>query len=104
MKYERNNSAEAGFFLLESILTLSIIMFIILTINPLIVEWLSTYQEAKNSVEENRIIYEKSMEISYPDFTEGMNKNSSVIFKKDRIKIKEAGTGVFIYESKFELE
>ena len=91
MKYEKYKKNEEGFLLLESIITLVIIMAVILFLNPLATHWLSIRQQAKDTVEKSRQFYEESMEI-----------NNSFFVEKDQIKTRK--TEVVIYESKFEYE
>lgn len=79
-------------------------MTIILFLNPLITNWLSQRQKAKDLVEDSRLIYEESMEINNQQ-REGFShiRNN---FQSENLqeKMKETGQGVFIYESKFEYE
>lgn len=101
MKYGKNNVQEDGFLLLESLITILIITTIILILHPLAIEWFSKHEQAKSLVEESRSIYEKSMEINNYSIR---NENGSIINQNHKFEINEKGTGVFIYESKFEYE
>lgn len=101
---EKCKSSENGFLLLDSLVSLTVIMTIILFLNPLITNWLSQRQKAKDLVEDSRLIYEESMEINNQQ-REGYShiRNN---FQSENLqgKMKETGQGVFIYESKFEYE
>lgn len=101
---EKYKSAEDGFLLLESLATLTIVLTVILLLNPLVIDWLSSRQTAKELVEENRLIYESSMGIN-GDYSKNVeDENYSVTNGKNKIRLKEKGTGVFIYEIYFEYE
>lgn len=104
MIYEKYNSSEDGFLLIESLATLTIVMTVILMLNPLVIDWLSSRHRAKELVEENRLVYESSMEINKNKLEKLSNENFSIIIDENKIKLKETGTGVFIYESHFEYE
>lgn len=97
MIYGKSNTNEAGFLLLDSLATLSIVMIIILSLNPLITDWLSQRQKAKDLVEETRLIYEESMEINSKQINHFQIEDSQPI-------LKEKGLGVKIYDRKFEYE
>ncbi len=104
MIYERFKKREEGFLLVDSLLTLSIIMVIILFLTPLLTNWLEQRQQAKQLVEESRLIYEESMEI--------INKQrDSLDFSRDYFindeyqkRLNGQGTGVVIHEKRFEYE
>lgn len=104
MIFGKYNSVEDGFLLLESLATLAILMTVILMLNPLVVDWLSSRQRAKELVEQNRLIYESSMEINSDQLKNLSDENYSVMIDNNKIRLKETGTGVFIYESHFEYE
>lgn len=95
---EKNNSREEGYLLLESLLTLTILMTIILMMCPLVVDWITNQQEAKKLVEESRIQYESSITLKNSQ----SNQLEYSIKNKKQIEIKEAGTEVSIYEIIFE--
>lgn len=95
--YGKSNTNEAGFLLLDSLATLSIVMIIILSLNPLITDWLSQRQKAKDLVEETRLIYEESMEINSKQINHFQIEDS-------QLTLKEKGLGVKIYDRKFEYE
>lgn len=94
----KNNSREEGYLLLESLLTLTILMTIILMMCPLVVDWITNQQEAKKLVEESRIQYESSMTLKNSQ----SNQLEYSIKNKKQIEIKEVGTEVSIYEIIFE--
>lgn len=102
MKFAKDN--EAGFLLLESLVTLGMIASIILFIYPNIVNWMSIRQETKNNVELSRVFYEHSMDwkATQPlnnirnDYDIQSNEKLLRITKNDR-KIE-----VVIYEYEFE--
>lgn len=95
---------EQGFLLLESLITLGMITSLVLLMYPLIVNWMSIRQDAKNKVELNRIFYEYSMDW---EPTQTFNKNDNrytVQSKENSLKIKEGSQSieVTIYEYEFE--
>lgn len=101
MKYEKFKLKEEGFFLLESLVTLSILMFLILSISPLMLDWLTLHQEAKESLEANRLIYEKSMEIKNSART-SLIPEEKMLISNHRIEIREKERSVWIYEIRFD--
>ena len=104
MIYGKFKASEDGFFLLDSLATLSIIMLILLFLNPLITNWLSQRQKAKDLVEESRLVYEESMGINSKQ--NGHLNNGTVHFqiKDSQQRLKETGLGVRVYEGKFDYE
>ena len=79
-------------------------MTIILFLNPLITNWLSQQQKAKDLVEDSRLIYEESMEINNQQREGYSHIRNNFQSENLQEKMKETGQGVFIYESKFEYE
>lgn len=79
-------------------------MTIILFLNPLITNWLSQLQKAKDLVEDSRLIYEESMEINNQQREGYSHIRNNFQSENLQEKMKETGQGVFIYESKFEYE
>ncbi|MDN6162458.1 MAG: hypothetical protein L0I79_06765 [Atopostipes sp.] len=100
----RKYNVEEGFLLMESLFTLFILTIVLLFLNPLAVEWLSNRQAAKDLVEESRQLYEKSMELKNTFVKTAIDEKGTMRIDRYSIKIKESGTGVFIYESNFEYE
>lgn len=90
---------EEGYLLAESLLTLTVLMTIILMIFPLVVDWIGNHREAKNAVEESRVIYEDSMTLKN---NQSNHLNYSIEKDKNYIRIKQAETEVEIYEVIFE--
>lgn len=101
---EKCKSSENGFLLLDSLVSLTVIMTIILFLNPLITNWLSQLQKAKDLVEDSRLIYEESMEINNQQREGYSHIRNNFQSENLQEKMKETGQGVFIYESKFEYE
>lgn len=101
---EKCKSSENGFLLLDSLVSLTVIMTIILFLNPLITNWLSQQQKAKDLVEDSRLIYEESMEINNQQREGYSHIRNNFQSENLQEKMKETGQGVFIYESKFEYE
>lgn len=102
MKFAKDN--EAGFLLLESLVTLGMIASIILFIYPNIVNWMSIRQETKNNVELSRVFYEHSMDWKT---TQSLNniKNDYDIQSNEkllRITKNDRKIEVVIYEYEFE--
>lgn len=100
MKFVKDN--EAGFLLLESLMTLGMIASILLLIYPTIVNWMAIRQEAKNNVELNRVFYEQSMDWEAStsfnqsnDYSVQSNENLLRVTNQDQ-KIE-----VIIYEYEF---
>lgn len=105
LKLKKDKPTENGFFLLESLLTLLILMTVLLFLNPLTIDWLLTRQEAKESLETNRRLYEQSMEMKNQSQEESrLEKKGTIIMEKSKSKVENQGEGVFIYESEFEYE
>lgn len=104
MIFEKYRKNEAGFLLLDSLVTLTIIMVVILLLNPLMTDWLVDYSEAKELVEQNRRLYENTMEQNNQLFTEQLLEQSVVPAMKQPLKTKEEGVGITIYEIQFEPE
>lgn len=101
---EKCKNSENGFLLLDSLVSLTVIMTIILFLNPLITNWLSQRQKAKDLVEDSRLIYEESMEINNQQREGYSHIRNNFQSENLQEKMKETGQGVFIYESKFEYE
>lgn len=95
--YEKYRENEAGFLLLDSLATLIIIMVVILLMNPLMTHWLADYSKAKELVEQNRILYENTMEQNNQQLNEKGIEESGRSTKKK-------GAGISVYEVHFEYE
>lgn len=103
--YEKYRSGEAGYLLLESLITLMVLMTVIILLHPLAVEWLSYRHDKKNLVEQNRLLYENSTLMIDNNLSQGrISPIYSVKVEENKISIKETGTEVTIYESHFEYE
>lgn len=102
MRYKKSVLKEEGFLLLESLLTLMILMTVITVLCPLIINWLSKHQGAKSFVEETRQLYESSVLLNNKDLEHLEEQEFSFQIDKHCIQIKETGTEVVIYESVFE--
>ncbi len=61
MKLENQLQDEKGYLLIENLVTLSVILTILVILYPLIVQWLVIREEAKQSVENSRVLYESSV-------------------------------------------
>lgn len=101
---KKNKSSEAGYLLLESLVTVMMLTAIIVILYPLIVDWLIYRQQAKDVVEQNRQLYESSMiwgsemnRIRHSD-----DGKYSIEMKKNKIKLVGTEVEVVIYESHFE--
>lgn len=92
MIYVKNKKQEDGYLLLDSLLTLGILMVIILLMYPLLINWLVAHREAGNLVEESRQMYEDSMQIKEKSFDR--------MESGEQFRLEE--TGVIIYEYTFE--
>lgn len=102
----RNKDKQAGFLLLESLVTLSIVVAIILLVYPLVTDWLVLRQDRKELVEQNRVLYEYSLDwnaqqnevkiIHYKQYI--IQQNKSFI----QVKKSEKDSRVDIYEVHFE--
>lgn len=77
-------------------------MTIILSFFPLVVDWFVLHREAAFLVEENRCLYECSMNLKHNQSKQKKQEKYTVEVEKNGIKIKETGTEVSIYESSFE--
>ncbi len=104
MIYGKSKTNEEGFLLLDSLATLSIIMIIILFLNPLITDWLSQRQKAKDLVEETRLIYEESMEINNRQIDDFNYRRDDFQLENYEQRANKTGLGVRIYDGKFEYE
>ena len=65
MKLQELRRNEAGYLLLENLVTLMVILSIIVITYPLIVDWLITREHAQQDVELSRVLYESS--VNWPD-------------------------------------
>lgn len=101
MKYKKSLAKEEGYLLLESLLTITILITITIALCPLIINWLSNHQEAKSLVEENRQLYESSIILNNQLPHQQTNERYTIQLDKTRIQINETGTEVIIYESVF---
>lgn len=96
-------SDENGYLLMESLVTLSMILTIILIIYPLITDWLLLREAEKEKVEYARILYEESMQ--WPETlitSEGKNYTVQVTDSNLKIFKQNQTIGVDIYEIEFE--
>lgn len=94
---------EKGYLLLESLVTLSIIVTILLLLYPLIVDWLLLREQEKEKVEHTRLLYETSMQ-----WPETHSKNEGQIYSVHATATNLTITknnrefGVKIYEVEFD--
>lgn len=88
MIYVKDKLNDEGYLLLDSLLTLVILMGIVLFMFPLIVDWLAIHREASSLVEESRQVYEESMQ----------EKSR----QPNKIKSQSKEVEVIIYESTFQ--
>lgn len=102
LRYKKLGPNEEGYLLLESLLTLVILMAVVTILCPLAVNWLSKHQAAKSFVEENRKLYESSAMLNTNDIKQQGAGEYKLLIEKHRLQIKETGTEVVIYESVFE--
>lgn len=102
MKYKKLVREEDGYLLLESLLTLTILMVVIFFLSPLTINWLSKYQEAKCLVEQSRQLYESSIILNHHQPRQQGDEEYLVEIDRNHIRIKETGIEVVIYESVFE--
>jgi hypothetical protein len=94
---------EKGYLLLESLVTLSMILAIILILYPLIVDWLVLRETEKENVEHARILYEASMQ--WPEQLPGRGVENYAVYVSDSsltISKNNKTIGVDIYEVKFD--
>lgn len=102
MRYKKLVFKEEGFLILESLLTLMILLAVITVLLPLIVNWLAKHQESGDFVEENRQLYERSILLNNESI-EHLDKQEYMFeIYTHCIQIKESGTEVVIYETVFE--
>lgn len=107
LKFEKIKKQETGYMLLESLLTLIVIATILVMFFPMITDWFMLRNNEKYNVEQNRLLYEQSM--NWP--TELVNetriaRNISYQIKSNADEIKVTSqhneVGVIIYEVDFE--
>lgn len=94
---------EKGYLLLESLVTLSVIVTILLVLYPLIVDWLVLRETEKAEVEHARIFYEASMQ--WPEELPNSNgKDYSIQMTDSNLTISKNNKkiGVDIYEVEFD--
>lgn len=94
---------EKGYLLLESIVTLSLIVTLLLILYPLIVDWLVLREAEKEKVEHTRVLYEASMQwpenlpkIQEQEYSVRMTDSSLEILNNNK------KYGVDIYEVEFD--
>lgn len=94
---------ESGYLLMESLVTLSMILAILLIVYPLITDWLLLREAEKEKVEIARIFYEESIQWS-KSLTTSEGKNYTVQVTDSNLKISKQNQtiGVDIYEVEFE--
>lgn len=93
---------EDGYLLLESIVTLSIIVTLLLSLYPLIVDWLVLRDTERDRVDQTRILYEESIE--WRNIKSSSNYDGYDIQTHPnglKIKKKTQTIGVEVYEVKF---
>lgn len=100
--FVKNKENEDGFSFIESLLTLLIVMTIITLVFPLLINWLQHHLEASKFIEENRYLYEFSLNEGIDHSSPEGNGKYTVEVNRKSIQIKETRTGVFIYESSLE--
>lgn len=94
---------EEGYLLLESLVTLSMILGILLILYPLVVDWLVLREVQKDNVEHTRMLYEVSMQ--WPEKLPSQSNQSYVIQMTDSnlaISKNNKTIGVDIYEVEFD--
>lgn len=74
LRFEKNKTDQKGYLLLESLLTLFVLLGAILLLNPLLRTWFTQKNYEQQRVEENKILYEES-------FNWQPHKNNSLITK-----------------------
>jgi len=70
--FKKFQTNEKGYLLLESLVTLSVILALLLIIYPLLVDWLVLRDNEKQTVEQTRVLYETSMTWSQAPYTENI--------------------------------
>lgn len=80
-----NYKKDDGFLLIDNLASLTILLVIIAILIPLMIDWLGFYTEAKEKVEENRQLYEQSMEIKNNHYHSAMgNEEIKLLNNKKR--------------------
>ena len=100
MKLENQLQDEKGYLLIENLITLSVILTILVILYPLIVQWLVIREEAKQSIENSRVLYESS--VLWP--TEIQEREGYTIESTDYsifVKYHDVRVGVDIYAMQF---
>lgn len=101
MKYKNLIRKEDGYLLLDSLLTLTILMAVITLLSPLTVDWLARHREAKGLVEVSRQLYEGSIMLNSHQPKQQGAEEYTVEIDRNCIRIKETGIEVIIYDSVF---
>lgn len=100
MKLENQLQDEKGYLLIENLVTLSVILTILVILYPLIVQWLVIREEAKQSVENSRVLYESSVlwpaELQEREGYTIESTDHSIFVKYDDVRV-----GVDIYAVQF---
>lgn len=100
MKLENQLQDEKGYLLIENLVTLSVILTILVILYPLIVQWLIIREEAKQSVENSRVLYESSVlwpaELQEREGYTIESTDHSIFVKYDDVRV-----GVDIYAVQF---
>jgi len=74
--FKKLQTNEKGYLLLESLITLSVILAILLLLYPLLVDWLVLRDNEKQIVEQTRVLYESSMTWSQAPYEENIENYS----------------------------
>lgn len=101
LRYKKLSEEEDGYLLLESLLTLIILMAVSISLCPLAVSWLEKHQESKNSLEECRQLYESSIILNNEQAKQPEDDRNIIQSDKYGIRIKDSRAEVVIYESIF---
>lgn len=101
MKLKKSPADEGGYLLIENLLALSIITILLVTVYPLIADWFVLRNNARNQVEQARILYEVSMDwpegnISTSDYHVSISSNHIQLY------LDETKMEVEIYEYQFD--
>jgi len=100
--FKKLQTNEEGYLLLESLVTLSVILAILLILYPLLVDWLVLRDNEKQVVEQTRVLYESSMTWSQASDEENI-ENYRVTSTPTSLKVSHNNRNyeVEIYEVNF---
>lgn len=101
MRFKKSIPKEDGFLLLESLLTMTILVVVMMILCPLAINWVSIHRETKNLVEESRQLYEGSLILNDQQTKQFKSMDDGIRVDKNRMKIRGNGTEVVIYETVF---